>query len=92
MKSKPMPKQVEVNCDACKEKFYIKLKSKRFPDGIHINYFSCEHCGEKYIYLVTDAELRKQIKTRGFMHSAPDMKLREAELKEAHADRVKELP
>lgn len=92
MKSKPILPENKVICNSCKKEFSISPKLKRFPDGIHVRYFTCEHCGEKYIFLVTDAELRKQIKTRGFMHSAADMKLRAAELKENYADRVKDLP
>lgn len=95
MKSRQVSAKPIVVCDLCGENIMLeasKLKSKHFPDGIHIDYFSCENCGAKYIYLVTDAALRKDIKRRGFKHSASYMKTRAAELKCAYADRVKELP
>lgn len=95
MKSRPISAKTDVVCDVCGENILLeasRLKSKHFPDGIHIDYFSCEHCGAKFVYLVTDPELRKDIQYRGFKSSAPHMKARALELKLAYADRVKELP
>ena len=95
MKSRQVSAKTTVVCDICGENILLedsKLKHKHFPDGIHIDYFSCENCGAKFVYLVTDAALRKDIKRRGFKHSASYMKTRAAELKCAYADRVKELP
>lgn len=95
MKSRQVSAKPTVVCDICGENITLeasKLKSKHFSDGIHIDYFSCDNCGAKFVYLVTDAALRKDIKRRGFKHSASYMKTRAAELKCAYADRVKELP
>lgn len=95
MKSRPVSPEVEVTCDVCREKIVLKtskLKSHHFPDGIHFSYFTCDHCQAKFVSLVTDAELRKDIKRRGFKHSAPHMKTRALELKMQYADRIKELP
>lgn len=95
MKSRPVSPKVDVVCDVCREKIILensKLKSHHFPDGIHMDYFSCEHCGAKFVSLVTDPELRKDIKRRGFHSSASFMKTRAIELKLQYADRVKELP
>ncbi len=69
MKSRQVSAKVPVTCNVCGESILLdtsKLKSKHFPDGIHIDYFSCEKCGAKFIYLVTDMELRKDIKRRGW--------------------------
>lgn len=95
MKSRRVSAKTTVVCDICGENIlieYSKLKSKHFPDGIHIDYFSCEHCGAKFVYLVTDFELRKAIKRNGFTSSTAYMKTRALALKCAYADRVKELP
>lgn len=95
MKSRQVSAKTTVVCDICKKDILLeasKLKSKHFPDGIHIDYFSCEHCGAKFVYLVTDPELRKDIKRRGFKGSASYMKTRALELKFQYSDRVKELP
>lgn len=95
MKSRPISPKVDVRCNACGENIVLdtgKLKSHHFPDGIHMDYFACEHCQAKYVSLVTDAELRKDIKRRGFKHSAPHMKTRALELKQQYADRIKDLP
>lgn len=95
MKSRQVSAKTNVVCDVCGGDILLdtsKVKSKHFSDGIHIDYFSCEHCGAKFIYLVTDPALRKDIKRRGFKGSASYMKTRALELKLAYADRVKELP
>lgn len=95
MKSRQVSAKTNVICDVCGESILLeasKLKSKHFPDGIHIDYFSCGHCGAKFVYLVTDPALRKNIQYRGLKSSAPHMKARALELKLAYADRVKELP
>lgn len=95
MKSRQVSAKTDVVCDVCGENILLdtsKLKSKHFPDGIHIDYFSCGHCGAKFVYLVTDPALRKDIKRRGRKSPASYMKTRALELKYAYADRVKELP
>lgn len=91
MKSKVIHVKNKCVCDACGAEFIIDPKKKKFPDGIEISYFECSKCGEKYVFLVTDAELRKSIKTRGFIHSTSTMKLWADKLKKEYADRVKEL-
>lgn len=95
MKSRRVSPKENVTCDKCGHEIVLNtsaLKTKHFPDGIRISYFSCGHCGEKYVYLVTDPELRKVIKRRGFRGSFVHMKMRASELKAAYADLVKELP
>lgn len=95
MKSRQVSQKVPVTCNVCGENIILdtsKLKSKHFPDGIHIDYFPCEKCGAKFIYLVTDMELRKDIKRRGFRGSPSLMRSRALELKLKYSDRVKELP
>lgn len=81
-------------CDDCGKVFPIDeaaLKFKRFPDGIQVDYFRCNSCGKVYVYLVTDSELRKDIKRRGFHSSVKRMKLRAEELKKANEYRINEL-
>ena len=81
-------------CNSCGGNVIIDekaLKFKRFPDGIQINYFRCDNCGKVYVYLVTDSELRKDIKRRGFISSVKRMKLRAEELKKANEHRVNEI-
>lgn len=95
MRSKRVSPKTDVICDACGQAVTLddsKIKAHRFSDGIHISYFACENCGAKYITIITDAELRKDIKRRGFHSSSEIMKLRYAELKMKYSDRVKELP
>lgn len=91
MKSRVINKEVKVVCNGCGAEFIMNPQKKKFPDGIEISYFVCSECGEKYVYLVTNAELRKQIKSRGFRGSAADMKLWADELKKKYADRIKEF-
>lgn len=94
MKSRQVSPRTKTTCDKCGYEIELTaeaLKEKHFPDGICISYFSCSHCGEQYVYLVTDPELRKEIKRRGFKSSAAHMKLRADELKAMYAGRVKEL-
>ena len=91
MKSRTINPEVKASCTTCGAEFGLKLQNKRFPDGIEFSYFVCGKCGKIYVFLVTDADLRKQIKARGFIHSGSDMKLRADELKNKYADRVKEL-
>ena len=82
-------------CDDCGKIFPIDetaLKFKRFPDGIQIDYFRCDNCGKVYVYLVTDSELRKDIKRRGFISSVKRMKLRAEELKKSYECGIKDLP
>lgn len=67
MKSRQVSAKTNVVCDVCGENILLetsKLKSKHFPDGIHIDYFSCGHCGAKFVYLVTDPALRKDIQRK----------------------------
>lgn len=67
MKSRQVSAKTDVVCDLCGENILLdtsKLQSKHFPDGIHIDYFSCGHCGAKFVYLVTDPALRKDIKRK----------------------------
>ena len=95
MKSRRVSPKDNTTCAKCGVEIVLdtsELKTKHFPDGIRISYFSCGHCGEKYVYLVTDPELRKDIKRRGFRGSFVHMKMRASELKAVYADRVKELP
>lgn len=91
MKSKKITQKPKCICNVCGAEFAVVLQKKNFPDGIEINYFICSECGEKYVYLVTNADLRKQIKSCGFRSSSADMKLLADELKKKYADRVKEL-
>ncbi|MCM1577964.1 MAG: hypothetical protein NC078_04110 [Ruminococcus sp.] len=94
MKSRPVSPKIDVRCDVCGEDIVlerVKLKSKHFPDGIHIDYFVCGRCGAKYVTLVTDGELRKAIRRRGFKSSDQHMKSRVLELKMKYSERVKEL-
>ena len=82
-------------CNSCGGNIIIDekaLKFKKFSDGVQINYFKCPHCGMVYVYLVTDSELRKDIKRRGFISSVKRMKLRAEELKKSYECRIKELP
>lgn len=81
-------------CNSCGGNIIIDekaLKFKKFSDGVQIDYFKCPHCGKVYVYLVTDSELRKDIKRRGFISSAKRMKLRAEELKKANEHKVNEL-
>lgn len=94
MKSRQVSPRTKTTCDKCGHEIELTagaLKEKHFPDGIRISYFSCNHCGERYVYLVTDPELRKDILRRGFKSSTAHMKLRADELKAMYAGRVKEL-
>lgn len=52
-------------CNACLEMFVVERKDiATVTDGdLEIQYFSCPRCGEKYIVLVTDSEMRKLIGT-----------------------------
>lgn len=82
-------------CNSCGGNIIIDetaLKFKKFSDGVQINYFKCTHCGKVYVYLVTDSELRKDIKRRGFISSVKRMKLRAEELKKGYECRIKDLP
>lgn len=55
--------RADVVCDKCGAAFALNhLGVKRYADGIEISYFACVQCGHKYVYLVTDSNLRKVIK------------------------------
>ncbi len=95
MKSKRVSSKVDVVCDECGNPIRIqksKLKHMHFPDGVYFEYFACPFCKAKYVTLVTDSELRKDIQRRGFTAPSLRMKMRALELKVQYADRVKELP
>ena len=95
MKSKRVSSKVDVVCDVCGNPIRIQkssLKHMHFPDGIYFDYFDCKFCRAKYVTLVTDSELRKDIQRRGFSASSSRMKMRALELKIQYVDRVKELP
>ena len=82
-------------CDECGGTISIEeaaLKTKRFSDGIQFDYFRCNSCGKVYVYLVTDTELRKDIRLRERISSSRRMKLRAEELKKGYECRIKELP
>lgn len=49
-------------CDECEKEFVIVDKKHKYPKGIEENYFTCPHCSEEYVFLVTDAALRKEQK------------------------------
>lgn len=63
--AKQLPKnRAEIVCDKCGAIFALNsLGIKRYADGINISYFTCAKCGYKYVYLVTDSNLRKAIKS-----------------------------
>ncbi len=95
MKSKRVSSKLDVVCDVCGNPIRIqksKLKHMHFPDGVYFEYFACPFCKAKYVTLVTDSELRKDIQRRGFTAPSSRMKMRTLELKVQYADRVKELP
>ena len=95
MKSKRVSSKLDVVCDVCGNPIRIqksKLKHMHFPDGVYFEYFACPICKAKYVTLVTDSELRKDIQRRGFTAPSSRMKMRALELKVQYADRVKELP
>lgn len=95
MKSRRISARSQVFCDKCSGVITIEaasVKTKRFLDGIQFDYFRCSHCGEAYVTLVTDAELRKDIIRRGFRGTSARMKLRAEALKKEYIHRVKELP
>lgn len=95
MKSKRVSATANVVCDICGNPIRLqrsKIKQKNFPDGIHFQYFDCKFCKAKYVTLVTDPELRKDIQRRGFSSPSSRMKMRALELKVQYADRIKELP
>ena len=82
-------------CDECGGTISIEeaaLKTKRFSDGIQFDYFRCNSCGKVYVYLVTDTELRKDIRLRQRIASSRRMKLRAEELKKGYKCRIKDLP
>lgn len=84
-----------VICNDCGGTISIEeagLKTKRFSDGIQFDYFRCPFCGKVYVYLVTDTELRKDIKLRERISSSRRMKLRAEELKKGYECRIKDLP
>ena len=88
------PKTPEV-CDECGGTIFIEeaaLKTKRFSDGIQFDYFCCNSCGKVYVYLVTDTELRKDIRLRERISSSRRMKLRAEKLKKDYECRIKDLP
>lgn len=52
-------------CNACREVFAVEKGQFRTvkADDLEIQYFVCPHCGEKYIVLATDSEMRRLIGT-----------------------------
>ena len=57
--------KASVCCDECGEEFVLKprdIKHREYQDGIHIEFFSCPFCGEKYVSNITDPGLRRLIK------------------------------
>lgn len=95
MKSKMVSHKVDLVCDVCGNPIILRksrIKHMHFPDGIHIDYFDCKYCRAKFVTLVTDPELRKDIQRRGFQSPSSRMKMRSLELKVQYADRIKELP
>lgn len=88
----------ETECDECGEEFVITPRDilhREYPDGIHIDYFKCPFCAERYVTTVTDKELRRLIKLNSKRSlsgkASPDMvmKARLAALKEQYSERVK---
>lgn len=54
-----------VVCNACFEMFTIEKEHLEVAkaEDLEVQYFSCPHCGKKYIALVTDSEMRRLIAT-----------------------------
>lgn len=92
MKSKIAQSPIDIKCDKCGNSFILqdRLKTKKYPDGIHISYFSCPQCKINYITLVTDEKLRKAIrlaKSRAYT-SDSYAHIRAKELEEKYASRL----
>lgn len=88
-----------MSCDECGEEFVLKprdIHTREYKDGIHINYFGCPFCGQKYVCSVTDPELRRLIKqnakkTIWGVHSPTSViKVMEAELLEKYRGRIED--
>lgn len=49
-------------CNKCKGTFYIDLETRLAElEGMTVQYFRCPHCGEPYIILAADEEMKKLI-------------------------------
>lgn len=80
------------SCSSCNAPIILQksaIKKQRFEDGIEFTYFKCNHCGARYVVLVTDKELRRKIHPNH--GSSMAMKIRANNLKIKYIDRIKLL-
>lgn len=56
----------DVVCNICKKEFPLTpgLFSTLYEGDLHVDYFSCPFCGEKYLAFVSDSEMRELVQKR----------------------------
>lgn len=52
--------KMNVQCDECKIDFEVKPKLNKPVPGIEEHYFTCSHCGKKYISYYTNKNIRRK--------------------------------